>query len=170
MPLTRRQLLKHALIACLPVWLLPARAARQEKEKPAQGLAVTLGVYLDVLIPADETPAASQLGVDREILDKGRKDARYQRVLELGVAWLDRQATEVGGKDFVSLGDSDRVSVVSRAAGAGEDSLENIFFSITHADALLFYYARPEGWQGIPGYHGPPQPLGYMDHHRPPGD
>lgn len=168
MPLTRRQLLKRCLIACLPVWLLPARAARQEK--PAQGLAITLGVYLDVLIPADETPAASQLGVDREILNKGREDSRYQQVLERGGAWLDRQATELGGKDFVSLGESARVTVVSHAAGADEDSLENIFFSITHADALLFYYARPEGWQGIPGYQGPPQPLGYMDHHRPPGD
>ena len=87
-----------------------------------------------------------------------------------GVAWLDRQATELGGKDFVSLGESARASVVSRAASADEDSLENVFFSITRADALLFYYARPEGWQGIPGYQGPPQPLGYMDHHRPPGD
>lgn len=167
MPLTRRQLLQRCLTAGLLGWLLPARAARPE---PAASLSATLRVYLDVLIPADETPAASQLGVDRDLLDRGRTDAGYQQLLERGVAWLDRQARESFGKDFVSLEESARVSVVTRAAEAGMDTLEGLFFAATRDDAFRSYYARPEGWHGLVGYHGPPQPLGYMDQHRPPGN
>jgi hypothetical protein len=167
MPLTRRQLLKRCLTAALLGWLLPVRAGKQE---PGQTLAATLRVYVDILIPADETPGASQLGVDRDLLKKGRENAVYQRILELGVAWLDRQAREMGGEDFVSLEESARISVVTRAAEAGMVTLEGMFFQGTRIDAFQFYYARPAGWQGIAGYHGPPQPLGYMDQHRPPGN
>jgi hypothetical protein len=167
MPITRRQLLKRCLTAGLFSWLLPARASQQES---VQSKAATLTAWLDTLIPADETPSASQLGVDRDLLEKGRADDDYQRVLDLGVAWLEQQARELGGKDFVLLDDSARATIVTHAAAAGTDTLEGIFFEITRADAFLFYYARPEGWHGLPGYHGPPQPLGYMEHHQQPGN
>ena len=165
MPVTRRQLIKCGLIAGLFGWLPFVRAARQQ---PAVAMEATLQAWLDILIPADEAPSASQLGVDRALLEKAESDAEYREVLVRGVAWLDRQARGRGGSDFLSLDEADSLAITSRAASAGTDTLEGIFFTITRADATLEYYARPEGWSGLPGYHGPPQPLGYMDHHRPP--
>jgi len=165
MAVTRRQLFKHCLTTGLLAWLLPARAGQQQ----APVLDVTLRAWLDVLIPADETPGAGQLGVDRDLLKKARKDDDYGQVLARGVAWLDRQARDLGDKDFLALDDGARESIASRAAAAGTESLEGLFFQLTRVDALRYYYIRPEAWHGLPGYHGPPQPLGYLDYQRPPG-
>lgn len=167
MPVSRRRLLKYSLITALFGWLLPARAVRPES---APAMEATLRVWLDILIPADETPGAGQLGVHRAMLDKGREDDDYRAMLVRGVAWLEQQARNLGGKDFLSLDDSDRLAIATRAAAKDTDTPEGLFFTITRVDAFRYYYARPEGWQGLEGYHGPPQPLGYMNYYRPPGD
>jgi hypothetical protein len=156
-----------SMITGLFGWLPFVRAARQEANPSMEA---TFRVWLDILIPADETPSASQLGVDEALLEKGQADTEYREVLVRGVAWLDRQARERGSSDFLSLAEADRFTIASRAASAGTDTLEGIFFAITRADAFIDYYARPEGWRGLSGYHGPPQPLGYMDFYRSPGD
>jgi hypothetical protein len=167
MPVSRRQLLKYSLLAALFGRLLPVRAARQES-MPA--METTLRVWLDILIPADETPSASQLGVDRILLGKGREDDSYRQGLAYGVTWLDRQARALGKQDFLSLDDSERLAIAKRAAAAGLDTPQGQFFAVTRADAFRYYYARPEGWRGLAGYRGPPQPLGYMKYYRPPDD
>ena len=144
---------------------LPAHARQQTSAQPSSE---TLKAYLDTLIPADETPSASQLGVDQWMLAKGRKDEGYQLALVVGTTWLDEQARERGARDFASLDLSARETVVARAAEADSESVENLFFEITRTDAFLHYYAQPESWRGITGYQGPPQPQGYTDYYLPP--
>jgi hypothetical protein len=165
MLISRRRFLLFSVALGLFARLLPARARQQTSAQPSSE---TLRAYLDTLIPADETPSASQLGTDRWMLAKGRKDEGYQLALVVGTTWLDEQARERGTRDFVSLDLSAREAVVTRAAGADSESVENLFFEITRTDAMQHYYAQPESWRGIPGYQGPPQPLGYMDYYLPP--
>jgi hypothetical protein len=164
MRISRRLLLKYSVAMGLLTRLLPAHAQKTSGQPSRE----TLKEYLDILIPADETPSASQLGVDREMLAKGRKDADYQLALVVGMDWLDEQARERGTRDFVSLDPAAREAVVAVAAEADSESVENLFFEITCMDAFLYYYAKPESWRDLDAFQGPPQPVGYSDYYLPP--
>lgn len=59
--------------------LFPVYAGKQSSSQVPDA---TLVAWLDTLIPADETPSATQLGVDRMMLARERKDPDYRIVLE----------------------------------------------------------------------------------------
>ncbi len=130
--------------------------------EPQSTLIPTLRAYVDTLIPADETPAGSALGVDRALLANGvRRD--YAQMLELGLAWIDSAAVALHGQRFHLLGESAREAIVGRAAAAEAGSLPRVFFVRTRADAFSHYYGQPESWRGLDALSGPPQPRGYPD-------
>ena len=151
------------------MWVLsrvvPSRAASLQSPRLADS---TLRAYVDVLIPADETPSATALDVDKQILVVARGHRNYQRLLDLGLDWLNMQARAKHGRNFPELAEGDREAVVRQAADAPNKTLPRIFFERTRADAFHFYYGRPESWRGIAHYRGPPQPLGFMDYAEPP--
>ena len=165
MSLSRRGLLKWSTVVWGLSRLFPVRAA-STVVKPVSG--ATLGAWLDTLIPADETPSATQLGVDRMMLAAARTDPDYRIVLDFGRKWLDAQARSRGVRDFAALDMAGREAIITLAAGAGEDAPEYHFFLSMRQEAFAFYYARPESWPGL-GYRGPPQPLGHMDYTQKPG-
>lgn len=164
MPLSRRDFLKWPIVMWVLARWFPARAATSPAQ---QAPAATLGAWLDTLIPADETPSATQLGVDRMMLAAAANDPDYRIVLDFGRKWLDVQAQARGAKDFAALDTAAREAVAARAAGAGE-APEYYFYISTREEAFKFYYSQPESWPGM-GYRGPPQPLGHMDYTRKPG-
>lgn len=164
MTVTRRGFLKWSTVLWALTRWLPVAAASQSK--PVEDK--TLAAWLDTLIPADETPSATQLGVDRMMLDVARNDPDYQVVLGFGRKWLDAQARARGAADFAALDPAAREVVVAQAAAAGKEAPEYYFFQATQHEALGFYYTQPGSWPGL-GYRGPPQPLGYMDYTRKPG-
>lgn len=127
----------------------------------------TLAAYFDTLIPADETPSATQLGVTAQVLVQASRDASYQSLLERGCAWLNAQARQHGAEHFPALAADQREQVVHLAASAASRSVPRTFFERTRRDAFFYYYAHPQSWRGL-GYHGPPQPLGFMDYSAPP--
>jgi hypothetical protein len=164
MSVSRRGFLKWSTVVWALSRLFPVRAATPAVNPASDA---TLGAWLDTLIPADETPSATQLGVDRMMLAAERNDPDYRIVLEFGRKWLDAQARARGAVDFAALDEAGREAVATLAAGAG-DAPEYYFYLSTREEAFAFYYARPGSWQGM-GYRGPPQPLGHMDYTRKPG-
>jgi len=165
MRVSRRQLLGlfmafGAVARWLPAW------AGKATIKPS--LQATLRVWLDTLIPADSTPSATQLGVDRLLLDEVLQNPGYRKLLIKGLAWLDTQAQQQQAANFLALDQAGRDTVVKIAAAADPGSHERLFFELTRHDAFSWYYSQPASWDGIPGFHGPPQPLGYPDYRRPP--
>lgn len=127
----------------------------------------TLACYLDTLLPADSTPSASQLGVDRALVTQAGRELFLARLLVRGCSWLDTEAAKRGSSDFATLGASDQEIVVSIAERSPRDSLPRTFFDTILPLAYREYYARPESWIGL-GFAGPPQPLGFPDHAEPP--
>jgi len=160
---SRRSFLKWPAVMWALTRLFPVHASEQVTSQVTDA---TLGAWLDTLIPADETPSATQLGVDRMMLAVERRDPDYRIVLDFGRKWLDKQARAQGAADFAALDATDRGAIAARAAAAG-DSPEYYFFLSTRDEAFAFYYQQPESWPGL-GYGGPPQPLGYMDYMRKP--
>ncbi len=163
----RRHFLGLSLILGLLAYargLLGAVAKPALDDRPLKALAP----FLDTLIPADESPAATALGVDRRLIDKAAGDASYRRLLAQGCRWLDRAARKLGAADFAALPDGGREAVVALFAAARRGSRPRIFFETTRSDAFFHYYAHSESWAGL-GYDGPPQPAGFPDHAAPPG-
>ena len=165
MPVKRRHFLLGTTFGWALVRVLPSRAASRA---PSASTDPTFAAYVDVLVPADETPSATALGIDKELLvvASGRND--YQRLLRWGVEWLNRQARAQYGRDFQALNEESRDGIVREAAAARADTLPRAFFERTRADVFYHYYARPEAWRGIASYRGPPQPVGFLDYAGPP--
>jgi hypothetical protein len=164
MPVTRRRFLKWSAAWCALINILPLRACKSPSEPPSGD---TLGAWLDTLIPADATPAATQLGVDRQLREKAQQDPEYAQMLKFGQHWLDAQARKRGAANFPALDEAGREAVTARAESLGDDKAEHIFFLKTRQDAFAYYYVQPESWAGL-AYRGPPQPLGFMDYDQPP--
>lgn len=123
----------------------------------------TLAAYLDTLIPADETPSATQLRITERLVAQAETDSGYQRLITKGCAWLDAQARQQGAAHFAALGEAQRERVINLAASGEAGLLAVMFFDRTRADAFSHYYAHPQSWRAL-DYAGPPQPQGFMNY------
>ena len=164
MSVTRRRFLQWSTFCWLLSRVIPARASRPAPTPPAGD---ALGAWLDTLIPADETPSATQLGVDKLLIAAASADEDYRDLLTFGRIWLELQARQFGASGFAALGADAREAVAARAAGARPGTTQRRFFDVTRQDAFTYYYQQPGSWPGL-GYSGPPQPLGYPDYTRAP--
>ena len=167
MKLNRRRLLRLSVLGGVLVgawalcrrlfWPTPARSPEYQ----------TFAAYLDTLIPEDETPSATQVGVVEKILAKSTAEDPYQQLIKKGCAWLDAQAGQYDAVHFSALSEAQREAIVRLAADGQADRLPLRFFRQTQQDAFFYYYAHPQSWPSL-GYTGPPQPQGFLDYTHPP--
>jgi len=162
-PFSRRHFLSLSLGTGLLASLSLAcqKPARDVLGKPGQQQ--TLAAYLDTLIPADETPSATQLGVDEKLLAEAETDSAYLRLIRTGCEWLEEQAKQAGAAHFAALNEEQRERVVNLAAAGEGGPWVEMFFDRTLADAFSHYYADPRSWRAL-DYAGPPQPRGFADY------
>ncbi len=154
MTITRRLLLKLSLIsgvaAILPIHLL------------LRSYQANLEALIDTLIPdADNSSAAEQL------LKQFLQDYKQARIYQQGLAWLDRQAKTTFNDSFNLLSREQRDLLLTQADQTTRGSIPYRFLYRARKDALEMFYGSSQGWDVV-GYYGPPQPLGYPDHHLPP--
>lgn len=128
----------------------------------------SLPAFLDTLIPADESPSASQLGIDR-LITRQIAGTRHERILALGCGWLDHQARRRGASDFTNLGQTDRDAIVETASMLARGSQPRRFFEFVRAATFKHYYTDARSWESL-GYGGPPQPSGFPDYALPPSE
>ena len=160
---------RRLFVACTllgPLWLgSRAHAAQVSPQNLDQGL---LKAVLDTLIPETDTPSASQLGVEREILDLSATVPNYPELLAYGETWINKA---VGlffhATPFDRLEEAHRVRLLRMMENAQAGSGEQVYFSRLRDDAMRLYYAHPRAW-AVVGLHTPPQPDGYLDYADPP--
>jgi hypothetical protein len=162
-PFSRRHFLSLSLGTGLLASLGIAcqKPARDVLGKPGQQQ--TLAAYLDTLIPADETPSATQLGVGEKFLSQAETDSNYLRLIKTGCDWLDVQAKQAGAAHFAALSEEQRERLINLAAAGEGGPWVEMFFDRTLADAFSHYYADPRSWRAL-DYPGPPQPRGFTDY------
>ena len=127
---SRRRFLARSLAAGL---LLKARSvfgATMVPSRVRRDPLKSLPALLDTLLPADESPSASELGVHRHIIAAARS-SRSRHLLRAGCAWLDREARKSGAVDFAGIDQSARDAIVDHAAAARRRSLPRVFFTPT---------------------------------------
>lgn len=160
MSFTRRALLQLLSTALLIQW--PWR-----RLSAAPDFSTTLTAFIDTLMPADDTPAASALGIDLALQARAENDRRYRSLLQNGCAWLDEIAQRAYGAGFSELPEHQRVRVLEFIEQLAPRSPARVFFRRLQADLFELYYSHPESWPGL-GIDRPPQPHGYGDYDRPP--
>lgn len=127
-----------------------------------------LAPFLDTLIPSDSiSGSATDLGIEKQLTALSATRPHYERLLVLGCGWLDSEARKEGASDFAALAPDMREAVVARAEAAPENTPPWRFFQTVHLQAKIYYYGDPRSWPAL-GFDGPPQPIGFPDHDRPP--
>jgi len=165
--LRRRRLLQAAACASLPLPPELLRAASAADPSGTITLPAAFAAFLDTLLPADSTPSASQLDVDKALLERADRQVSLGRLIRAGCGWLDAEARKRGGETFAALSEVDRAQIVATAERSATGSLPAAFFAVTQRLAFQAYYAHPRAWVGL-GFAGPPQPVGFPDHNQPP--
>lgn len=157
----KRRSFIHLLLALGPAYVLrslwsEAFAMPANEHDPFRALAP----YLDTLIPEDQTPSATQLGVDRDLLAHVEGKRLLRALLLEGCRYLDKVAQTRGVNSFAELDEGAREDIVRLTAEASSDRISGFFFNFVRDLAFNAYYAHPESWAGL-GIDSPPQPLGY---------
>lgn len=156
----RRQFLSLGLKSISLLTMAPAFSA-QATFPPVQH--ATLLAFLDTLIPADETPSASQLGLDKSLIRHAQSIENYMGLLALGCQWLDKQASTRDRLPFWQLAETGRQAIIAQAEISQPGSIPRQLFDHVRVDLFNFYYSHPDILPSL-GLQGAPQPFGYLDY------
>lgn len=125
--------------------------------------------FLDVLIPRDSTPSASDINIDQKLINKASGIANYHRLLVEGTQWLNAQSLKYWGLPFNELSADKKEKLVDAAFKAPVGTLPQVFMTWVRDDAMQLYYSDPRSWPGL-AISTPPQPNGYPTAHLKPRD
>jgi len=118
----------------------------------------TFSAFLDVLLPRDAlSGSATDLRVDKQLLELADTDARFHRLIELGCDWLNM----TGGPPFTELAAEQQIAIVEWMSQSDWDGVPRRFYELVRQTAVEAYYSDPASWRGLP-ISRPPQPLGYL--------
>lgn len=123
-----------------------------------------LARYLDLLIPADETPGALDLGVHRRLFDRAAENDYLRNLLHQGCAWVERES---GTEPFLALSEDAQHALIARSERSERESVPYRLFERLRHFAFHDFYGDARSWASL-GYQGPPQPLGFPDYRQPP--
>lgn len=145
---------------------IPAKLRRRFVPITATERAVVARI-VDLLVPADETPGALQLGIDRTLLAEFESHPREAQRLSEALAWLDGEARTTGADDFLALDEAQQITLLTRMEAAPAGSAPAVIFRTLRQVTMSRYYAHPGTWPML-GFDGPPQPVGFPDYAMPP--
>lgn len=157
----KRGLQSMALLAC-EVKLPAAHAAAPSALPNLEALPA----FLDILIPEDTTPSASQLGLHGKLIQHAKGIENYTRLLELGCQLLDGLSQARYRVNFNALAPAQGEPLVMMVEASPKGSIPEMFFTRVLSDLFGFYYSHPASWPGL-GLDSPPQPNGYPDYAKP---
>jgi hypothetical protein len=160
--ITRRLILKQTI--AVPVWSLFATDAPAASLNLGQDWREVIIDLLDILIPEDTTPSASQLGVHEDIFVNSQTIYNYQLMLQKGAEWLNVNSLKLGRRTgFVSATFQTQEKLIDAALNSQSHSLPRVFIERVLQDAYMFYYQKQEAYSEIAGMR-PIQPFGYPEH------
>lgn len=126
-----------------------------------------LAAVADLVVPRDDTPSASDIGVHERLIEQARKVPNYPRLLSEGLNWMEQQARTAYGRPFLALTGDRRDRIFAEAFDAAPGTLPAVFARRVRTDVLTAYYRDARVWAGL-GIDRPIQPEGYPDFEHPP--
>jgi len=169
---TLRRSLSFALLAGLPGMSFVSRllfpsADAQQATDPNVVYDARFTALIDTFIPADETPGAIDLGLERPLLKQLRSNPKYFGEIVQMLESLNARSEAQYGEEFEAATLAQRTVVVSDALRPGRqsDDISRIISSM-RARSLTAFYSSDAAFKML-DYH-PPSQGGYPDYARPP--
>lgn len=110
----------------------------------------TIEVLAEMIIPADDSPGATEAGV-AEFIDfmAAHGDGNLQRPMRTGLQWLSRAASQTGGKAFTDLQAEQQIRILKFVAyknhTASADPQGQAFFQLIRRYTVMGYYTSRIG-------------------------
>lgn len=145
-------------LCTIPIFSLGATAV----DAQSRAFVAMMAAVVDLIIPRDATPSASDIGVHNRILDAAQKIPNYSQLLAEGLGWIEQNAQVDFNLPFLGLSTSAQTEIMAVAFEAPPQSLPSVFAHRIRADALKAYYQDARSWTGM-GFDQPIQPMGYPD-------
>ncbi|MBI4445737.1 MAG: gluconate 2-dehydrogenase subunit 3 family protein [Acidobacteria bacterium] len=161
---SRRNFLRSALVSGVSLSIHPAIVlellAQHRGPTFSSGQYRTLAALVDVIIPADVHPGASQAGVVFYVDQKLASDPLRANIYRQGLERLQLLAQQRHARRFEQLQGTEQVDLVKTIE-------KESFFAVVRQDTLEGFCRSPIGWASLnyPGHHA--QPLGYPDYDKP---
>lgn len=117
--------------------------------------------FCDAVIPADETPSASDLKIDDVLFSELQKYKSFRSWPGKLEKWLLDNSLAVFEKGLDEISDDQFEELVAQFAN---DKKHFLFtgFNFSRHTLMKQYYSNEASWIGLTEYHAP-QPLGYMN-------
>jgi hypothetical protein len=155
---SRRSVLLSMVSALIGAGISPLRAQSVIAPDSLVRQAATITAFVDTLLPDDGvSPAASVLGIDKELRDFIAESDLFVRMTDMVCDWLNT----LGPVPFAALSPQERVSIVDYMAEADHNMLEGRFYHLVRLLSIELYYARAEAVVGL-DLAPAPQPAGYL--------
>lgn len=163
--ISRRLVLK--LLSLAPLYWEQACAGLPGALPPSSGSRSILAAILDILIPRDTTPSASDLGLDLSIMSLAEQVPRYPELIEQGLLWFESTCVKSFNKSFTDLQSNTQNRIVEVAFSQPEMTLPRVCIERLRDDTMTLYYHNNVTWKET-GIIRPIQPVGYPEHNEPP--
>jgi len=165
--LTRRYLFKLGFLANFSN--LFVSGVGQAQARPIADIEAGMRALVDTIVPADESPGAVALGVDRMLFSRIRKNANYLKVITETFDALDKMAVQQSDLSFAKLDLAQRSSIISRVLNSRKQFPEaSRQIGALRTQVLTEFYASGLAFTML-DYH-PPSQGGYPDYARIPVD
>ncbi|MGI9280533.1 MAG: gluconate 2-dehydrogenase subunit 3 family protein [Endozoicomonas sp.] len=122
---------------------------------------------LDVLIPRDQTPSATDLDLDRSITEIAAQIPNYPELLQQGTQWFENTSIQSFNASFPDLIIHSQELIVEASFKQPEMTLPRVFIERLRDDVMTLYYHNSASWGGME-IDRPIQPIGYPEHEEPP--
>jgi hypothetical protein len=138
---------EHAMRAAVPI-------ASPPQAPPLKALGPhdleTVGLLVELIIPATDTPGAKAAQVDRYIDAALASGLRSDRETFLaGLKWLDRRSRALFGKEFIGATPTEQADLLTRLSAEGSPSNEarqgREFFAAIKSMTIAGYYTTEIG-------------------------
>jgi hypothetical protein len=130
-------------------------------------LQASLMILVDIIVPRDSTPSASDLRVHKRLVEHAKSIKNYTEMLVSGFEWLDTQSRKLWGKKFRNLTKRFQLFIINEGLKYPNNTLPKVFLERIRQDTMAFYYARQESWLGL-GHTKILQPHGFPSFDRAP--
>jgi len=126
----------------------------------------TIAAVADVMVPGDQLPSASALGIVGHVLDRVLTKPEIRILIQKGVDFLNAEAARQGARDFAELDDVRRAAAVDAAFASNDHALQQFVLALRFHLGTAYY--SQAAIKASFAYTGPPQPDGFPDFQDPP--
>jgi hypothetical protein len=162
--LSRRLLLKFATLS--PLTWMPIYTEHTIANNNVEITKKIMSSILDILIPRDISPSATDVKLDSILLHVSSKIDNYPDLIKQGTSWFNITALKSFNQTYIELPTHLKTKIIEVAFEQANMTLPKVFIERIRDDAMTAYYQIEASWSGML-LEQPIQPWGYPQHDKP---